>query len=79
MKELSELLDDIASRPQTHVTQINKLEFKIELGGELMESYMRLGDIQSEIEEKVGDKYELHTVYGEGQDAILRFTKKDFD
>ena len=73
---LYQLLSKIGGYPLVHITQKSNNEFKIEIGGDFMKGYMKLGEIQKEITDSVGDDFELRTIYGEGQDAILRFIEK---
>ena len=77
MTELTQLMTKIGNYPLVHITQKNPPEFKITIGGQLMESFFKLGKIQEEIKNSIGEDYELKTIYGEGQDAILKFTKKE--
>lgn len=74
--QLYQVLSRIGGYPSIHITQKKSNEFKIEISGNLMESYIRLGEIQEEITNEVGDYFELHTIYGDGQDAIFRFIEK---
>lgn len=73
MQELYDLLSDIGSWPKIHITQLDNLKFKIEIGGELMTSYSILGDIQQEIVDKIGREFSLTTIYGDGQYAFFQF------
>lgn len=74
--KLTQLMTKIGNYPLVHITQKNNLEFKIEIGGGFMEGFMRLGKIQEEIKNTIGEDYELKTIYGEGQDATFKFTEK---
>lgn len=74
--KLYQVMTKVGGYPQVHLTQLSSNEFKIEMGGELMKSFMRLGEIQEEIKTATQDDFELKTIYGDGQDAVFRFIEK---
>ena len=74
--KLYQVMTQVGGYPQVHLTQLNNNEFKIEMGGELMQSFMRLGEIQEEIKTATQDDFEMKTIYGDGQDAVFRFIEK---
>ena len=73
--KLYNLMNRIAQYQGINISQKDSLEFEIRVGGPLMESFERLGDIQEEIKKEIGNEFSLKTVYGDGQDALLIFTE----
>lgn len=73
MINLYEVLETVASYPDVHMTQIDNLKFKIVMRGELMKSFMRFGEIQEEIKKGINGDFEMKTIFGDNQDAIIEF------
>ena len=46
------------------------MTFDVDIGGDsIMAAFIKLGEVQKQIDESCCDKYVLKTVYGDGQDA----------
>lgn len=73
MKKLYDTLNRVASYPDVSMTQVDNMKFRIVMGGELMKSFMRFGEIQEEIKNDVSPDFEMFTYFGDGQDAIIEF------
>ena len=75
LEKIHNTIDIIAEEPRVNVSKIDEYTFNIVIDGELMDSFDKLGEIQSKLEESCSDEYTLKTIYGEGQDAKLIIEK----
>ena len=75
LEKIHNTIDIIAEDPRVNVSKIDDYTFNIVIDGELMDSFDKLGKIQSKLEESCSDEYSLKTIYGDGQDAKLILEK----
>ena len=75
LEKIHNTIDIIAEDPRVNVSKIDDYTFNVVIDGELMDSFDKLGEIQSKLEESCSDKYTLKTIYGDGQDAKLILKK----
>ena len=75
LQNIHNAIDIIAEDPRVNVSKIDDYTFNIVIDGELMDSFDKLGEIQSKLEESCSDEYSLKTIYGDGQDAKLILEK----
>ena len=75
LEKIHNTIDIIAEDPRVNVSKIDDYTFNIVIDGELMDSFDKLGEIQSKLEESCSDEYSLKTIYGDGQDAKLILEK----
>lgn len=75
LEKIHNTIDTIAEDPRVNVSKIDDYTFNIVIDGELMDSFDKLGEIQSKLEESCSDEYSLKTIYGDGQDAKLILEK----
>ena len=75
LEKIHNTIDTIAEDPRVNVSKIDDYTFNIVIDGELIDSFDKLGEIQSKLEESCSDEYSLKTIYGDGQDAKLILEK----
>lgn len=75
LEKIHNTIDTIAEDPRVNVSKIDDYTFNIVIDGELMDSFDKLGEIQSKLEESCSDEYSLKTIYGDEQDAKLILEK----
>ena len=75
LEKIHNTIDTIAEDPRVNVSKIDDYTFNIVIEGELMDSFDKLGEIQSKLEESCSDEYSLKTIYGDEQDAKLILEK----
>ena len=75
LERIHDTINSIAEDPRVNVSKIDDYTFNIVIDGELMDSFDKLGEIQSKLEESCSDEYSLKTIYGDGQDAKLILEK----
>lgn len=75
LEKIHNTIDIIAEDPRVNVSKIDDYTFNVVIDGELMDSFDKLGEIQSKLEESCSDGYSLKTIYGDGQDAKLILEK----
>ena len=75
LEKIHNTIDIIAEDPRVNISKIDDYTFNIVIDGELMDSFDKLGEIQSKLEESCSDEYSLKTIYGDEQDAKLILEK----
>ena len=75
LEKIHNTIDTIAEDPTVNVSNLDDYTFNIVIDGELMDSFDKLGEIQSKLEESCSDEYSLKTIYGDEQDAKLILEK----
>ena len=75
LERIHDTINSIAEDPRVNVSKIDDYTFNVVIDGELMDSFDKLGEIQSKLEESCSDEYSLKTIYGDGQDAKLILEK----
>ena len=75
LEKIHNTIDIIAEDPRVNVSKIDDYTFNVVIDGELMDSFDKLGEIQSKLEESCSDEYSLKTIYGDEQDAKLILEK----
>ena len=75
LEKIHNTINTIAEDPRINISKIDDYTFNIVIDGELMDSFDKLGEIQSKLKESCSDEYTLKTIYGDGQDAKLILEK----
>lgn len=75
IKKVYDTINRIAEDPNVDISQVDNLTFNVVIKGELMDSFEKLGEIQTRLEKSCPDGYTVKTIYGDGQDAKLILEK----
>lgn len=75
LNKIHNVVNELNEDPRINISKKDDYNFKVVITGNLMSSFEKLGEVQNKILENCDNKYDLKTVYGDGQDATFILEK----
>lgn len=77
LNEIYKTINEVSKDPRVTISKKDDYTFNIEIVGNTMSSFLKLGEIEEKIKECCNDEYTLKTICGDGQNATFILKKNN--